>query len=63
MSKPKLKSISGWLQKGKIAIAVGKTVITGKPAKTFDHINRGVEIGEKALEIADLVKLLLRKSK
>lgn len=61
MNKPKLKAISGWLQKGKIAIAVGKTVITGKPARTFDHVERGLEIGEKALEIADLVKRIFQK--
>jgi len=61
MSKPKLKTISGWLKKGKIAIAVGKTVLTGKPARSFDHVERGIEIGEKALEIADLVKRIFQK--
>lgn len=60
MGKPKLKTFSGWLEKSKIAVAVGKTVITGKPAKTFDRIDRGVVIGGKALEIAELVKQLLR---
>jgi hypothetical protein len=61
VKKPKLRSIAGWLSKGKIAVAVGKTVITGKPAKTFDRIQHGFEIGDKALEIAALVKLMLRK--
>jgi len=55
----KQKKISGWLVKGKIAVAVGRTVLTGKASKTFDKVDQGIEIGEKALEIAGLVKKLI----
>lgn len=58
----KLKSIKKWLGLVKVAVSVAKTVLTGKPAKTLDKIERGIEIGEKALEIADLSRQPLPNS-
>lgn len=55
--------IKDWLKKAKVAVAVGKTISSGKQAKTFDKIERGEEIASKAMEIADLLGGLFGKKK
>ena len=40
-----------WLTKIKIALALGKTVMSGKTAKTLEKIEGGIEIAEKVKEI------------
>lgn len=51
----------GWLSRFKIAVAVGRTVMTGKSGKTLDRLASTVPIAEQALIIADLVKDLKKK--
>lgn len=54
----KIKNIK---DKAKIAIAVGRVVAGGKAPRTFDKIEQGADIAEKAFEIADMVAQMLRK--
>lgn len=58
--KGKPGKLTGWLTRLRIATAVGRTVFTGKHGKTFDRIDRGVEIADKTVEIAKLVKLITK---
>lgn len=53
--KPKFK-LSEWLSRARLAVAVGKVVAGGKAGGVFDRVEQGVEIADKAKEIADLVK-------
>lgn len=39
-----------------IGLAVGKIVVTGKPAKVLEKVEKGNEIFEKTLEIAEMFK-------
>lgn len=49
----KFKSI---FSTGKIAVAVGKTIVTGKAGKTFDKVEKGAEIADKVFDIIELLK-------
>ena len=48
--------LSKWLTRIRIGIAVGKVVAGGKAGGLFDRVEKGVEVADKAKEIADLVK-------
>lgn len=54
----KLKAVK---EKVSIAGAVSKIVLGGKGSKVFDKIDKGNEIFEKAMEIAEMVKGLKKK--
>ena len=54
--------LSEWLTRIRIGIAVGKVVAGGKAGGVFDRVEKGVEVADKAKEIADLVrKVVTRK--
>lgn len=57
-NKPKL---SEWLRRVRIAVAVGKVVAGGSVGGIFDRVESGIEVADKAKEIADLVKAITKK--
>lgn len=56
----KNKKLSGWLTRARVAVAVGRTVLTGTPSRHFDRVDRGIEIAERSAEIASLVRDILK---
>lgn len=58
-----MNKFKSWLATAKIAVAVGRTVLTGKPAKAFDKIDRGFEIADDSILLAEKVRDLLRTKK
>jgi len=60
VNRPKFK-LSEWLARIRIGIAVGKVVAGGKAGGVFDRVEQGVEVADKAKEIADLVKVITKK--
>lgn len=51
-----MNKLRKWLERARIGVAVGRVVVTGRQPKTFDKIERGVEIAERAAEIYDLIR-------
>lgn len=52
----KINKARFWISNLRIAVAVGKTVLTGKPARSLGRVELGVEIAEQAIAIAEMVK-------
>ena len=54
--------LSEWLTRIRIGIAVGKVVAGGKAGGVFTRVEKGVEVADKAKEIADLVKAITKNT-